>query len=70
MLSIDFETQYKKKDPILFPGLMSQDNTNKLPPTIVITSEFDYLRRDALKFIDKLKKAERLLDVLDLPACT
>lgn len=40
----------------------------KLPPTVICTGEFDFLRRDALTLIPKLQQAGRLLDVLDMPA--
>lgn len=46
---------------------MSTDEMKKLPPTIVTTGEFDFLRRDALAIIPKLQAAGRLLDVLDVP---
>ena len=36
-----------------------------LPMTVVTTSEFDYLRRDAYYMIDKLKKAGKYLDHAD-----
>ena len=58
------------KDPILFPGLMPVECLQKMPPTIVTTGEFDFMRKDALAIIEKLRKAGRLLDVLDMPGAS
>lgn len=37
--------------PLMHPGMMDLDDLKHCPPTIVFTSEFDFLRRDALHFI-------------------
>lgn len=41
---------------------MELKDLKDFPPTVVFTSEFDYLRRDALHFIEQLKKAGKYLD--------
>ena len=41
---------------------MPLESLKKLPPTIVITGEFDFLRRDALAMVERLKQAGVLLD--------
>ena len=38
----------------MFPGRMPLESLKKLPPTIVITGEFDFLRRDALAMVERL----------------
>lgn len=53
MLATDYDNQ--KHDPELYPGLMPDEQLVKLPPTIVWTSEFDMLRRDAVAFINRMK---------------
>ena len=44
-----------KEGPLMYPGLMSDDYLTQCPPTVVFTSEFDFLRRDATHFIERLK---------------
>lgn len=51
----------------MYPGLMSDDDLAKCPPTVVFTSEFDYLRRDATHFIGRLKQVGKYLDHQDMP---
>ena len=41
-----------------------------LPPTAIFTSEFDFLRSDALLFAEKLKKVDKLLGMQDMPGGT
>lgn len=36
---------------------MPDENLRKLPPTIVWTSEMDMLRRDSVKFIERMEQA-------------
>ena len=67
MIAADFDKSTYGNDPEVYPGLMSLEDMKKLPPTIICTSEFDFLRRDALSIIPKLRDAGRLLDVLDMP---
>ena len=54
-------------DFYLVPGRMPLDELRQCPPTVVFTSEFDYLRRDAIAFIARLKEAGRLLDYYSHP---
>ena len=39
----------------------------KLPPCVIQTGEFDFLRRDALHFIERLKQVGKYLDHVDYP---
>ena len=39
---------------MLFPGKISEEECKLLPPTVVMTSEFDFMRRDAKSLISKL----------------
>ena len=50
---------------MIFPGKMSVALAKKLPPTVLITSEYDLFKRDAYDFKVKLKKAGTLLDFAD-----
>ena len=54
-------------DPRLYPGQIPLGSIRMFPQTIITTSEFDFLRRDALLFIDKLKKCRKLLEMSDMP---
>ena len=67
MLATDYDTQHKNKDPVLYPGLMSDECLKKLPPIIITTGEYDIFRRSHIELIERLQKAGRLLDVLDVP---
>lgn len=44
----------ERENPYLNPGRMPTEQLCKIPPTIVYTSEFDFLRRDAIHFINRL----------------
>ena len=44
---------------------MSLAQARLLPPTIVITAEYDFMRRDAYAFKEKLREAGTLLDFAD-----
>lgn len=67
LLASDYDKQTREKDPVLYPGLMPMECLKKLPPTIICTCEFDFLRSDAMALIPRLREAGRLLDVLDMP---
>ncbi len=67
MLATDIEGQMQRNDPALFPGKMPDEDLAQLPPTVICTGEFDYFRRESEKLIPRLRQANRLLDVLDMP---
>ena len=46
---------------------MPEDMIAKLPPTIVMTSEFDFFCRDATCFANRLESQGRLLDFYSHP---
>ena len=50
---------------MLFPGKISVEECAKLPPAVVMTSEYDLIRRDAKDLISKLKEAGTYLDHMD-----
>ena len=70
MLSHDFFQQQVEKDPWLLPGKMDAAMVEKLPPTAIFTGEFDFCRRDATQFAEKLKAAGKLLGLQDMPGVT
>jgi acetyl esterase len=65
MLATDWEKQ--QSDFHLLPGRMPAEMLKKLPPTVVWTSEFDMIRRDAVAFINRMEEADApLLDYLSV----
>ena len=42
----------------------------KVPPTCVWTSEFDFYKKDNIKYAERLKKNGRLLDLSNMPGMT
>ena len=46
---------------------MSLSELKKCPPTVVFTSEFDNLRKDAMVLIQRLQTVGRCLDYQDMP---
>lgn len=66
MMATDWENQ--QADYHLLPGRMPEEMLRKLPPTIIWTSEFDMIRRDAVAMVDRMTKAGApLLDWLSVP---
>jgi len=46
---------------------MPDEQLRKLPPFVIFTSEFDFLRRDCLALAAKGKRIGKLLDMSDIP---
>lgn len=46
---------------------MSMEELRKLPPTVICTGEFDFMRRESTQLIARLRQTDKLLDVLDMP---
>ena len=61
----DFDNQ--QKDDQLFPGRTSDEILKKYPPTVVFTSEFDFIRRDNEAFAERLRKVGKLAEVSVMP---
>ena len=53
--------------PEVFPNLMSDEIAAKFPPSVVFTSEFDYLRVASEELAKKLEKNGKLVDYCDHP---
>lgn len=66
-LATDYERQTAENDPILYPGLMTDSEASCLPPTVIMTSEFDWLNRDCVAFGEKLLKVGKLKDYYSHP---
>ena len=64
----DFEAQ--QDDDLLYPGKASDDLLAKLPMTAVWTSEFDFFKRDNLKYAERLRAVGKLIDVSNMPGMT
>ena len=65
LLGTDYDNQLD--DQQLFPGRMPDEQLRKLPPFVIFTSEFDFLRRDCLALAAKGKRIGKLLDMSDIP---
>jgi len=50
------------QDPLIFPNEMGDEQLSKLPPFVVVTSEWDFYRRCAEQLAVKLQKHGKLLD--------
>ena len=64
----DYDNQ--QNDDQLFPGRTTDDILKLYPPTVVWTSEFDFLRRDNEIFAERLKKAGKLAEFGMMPGVT
>jgi len=65
LMSTDWDKQ--QEDDQLFPGRASDKIMRNYPPTVVWTSEFDFLRRDNEVLADRLKGLGRLAEVSNMP---
>ena len=65
LLSDTYETMHKEDDPLLYPGMMSDEEIAKLPGTILQTSEWCMKRLDSHHLIERLKKGGTYLDHAD-----
>ena len=57
----------KLGDPFFFPGLMSDDLLDNVPPMVVCSAEFCFFVEDAKHFIGRLRDKGKLLDSLVIP---
>ena len=62
-LATDLEKQ--KNDTFLYPGKIGVNVVRRMPKTVLMTSEFDLMRRDTLDYKTKLEKAHKLAGFLD-----
>ena len=68
--SHDFEMhttdiEANKNDVLLFPGRAPVDVLKTLPKTVMMTSEFDTMKRDVLELVAPMKEAGIYLDHMD-----
>jgi acetyl esterase/lipase len=61
----NLETQ--RHDPYLYPICMGQKIAQKMPPTAILTTEFDHYLRDAKDLGRLLHRVNRLVDFTILP---
>ena len=59
----------REKNPLLFPGLASDELLAKYPPFIVIENEFDNYRTPSESLAARLRGAGRLLEYICYPGC-
>ena len=65
LLATDWDNQHN--DDQLYPGRVSDDILKMYPPTVVWTSEFDFLRRDNEVFAARLKAVGKLAEMSEMP---
>ena len=65
LISSDWEVQ--KKDPLLFPDKTKEKLLVKMPPTVMVTGEFDIFLTETTRMANKLRIAGRLLEFVVFP---
>jgi hypothetical protein len=71
-LAIDFDNRDPlevAKDPYLFPNEVSDEICKKCPPLIVVTTEFDTMKRAGLEAAAKYRKNGNLLGCAVIKGC-
>ena len=68
MIAKDWNKQ--RNDPLLFPDKINQKLLAKVPPTVMITGEFDIFITEATRMANKLRSAGRLLELVIFPGVT
>ena len=67
LLATHWQKQFADSDPHLFPGQMDEKLLDKVPPTIIMSREFCFVRRDAEEFAARLKEKGKLFELYILP---
>ena len=57
----------RRDDPLFFPGLMSDELLEKIPPMVVSSAEFCFFVEEAKHLIGRLRRKGKLLDSLVIP---
>lgn len=65
LLAPDWDNQHN--DEQLYPGKASDDILKLYPPTVVWTSEYDFLRRCNEDFAARLKAVGKLAEMSEMP---
>ena len=65
MISSNFKKQ--RKEPLLFPDKARHKVLMKVPPTVIITGEFDIFLTETTRMANKLRAAGRLLEFIIFP---
>ena len=65
MIADDWEKQ--RHDPLLFPDKAKDKDLMRMPPTVMITGEFDIFITEATRMANKLRAAGRLLELVIFP---
>jgi acetyl esterase len=68
MIAEDWEKQ--RNDPLLFPDKTKVKDLMRMPPTVMITGEFDIFITEATRMANKLRAAGRLLELVIFPGMT
>jgi len=69
MLGDRRETMLREGNPLVFPGLASDELLARYPPFIVIEQEFDNYREPNERLAERLRAAGRLLEYICYPGC-
>ncbi len=67
MVGEDRERHLKERNPLLFPGLASDELLANYPPFIIVEEEFDNYVTPNARLAERLKKAGRLLEYFCYP---
>ena len=68
MIASDWEKQ--RSDPLLFPDKARESDLIKMPPTVMITGEFDVFITETIRMANKLRAVGRLLELVVFPGVT
>ena len=68
MIAKDWNKQ--RNDPLSFPDKINQKLLAKVPPTVMITGEFDIFISEATRMANKFRCAGRLLELVIFPGVT
>ena len=67
LLCNNVDEQFSKQDPNVFPAEMDIELIKKVPNHVVMTREFDFYRKDAEYYANRLKEHGKLSELYILP---
>merc|ERR1712198_8016 len=64
----DLDVQWS--DPLLFPSKASDELIKKMPPTVIISAEFDIFLTETERMARRMRQNGRLLELISIPGIT
>jgi len=64
----DLDAQWS--DPLLFPSKASDELIKKMPPTVIISAEFDIFLTETERMARRMRQNGRLLELISIPGIT